>query len=171
MTSRHLTAAILFGAVAAALFGTVQTASASPVMVVMCSPAKGFNIASDTEHDKPKDTVPEVYDPDAEAYVSHPRKTGSVIINVNSDGTASLNSDSAPFITTKMHVLGAINSSTISMNADHINMIDDGPDFDLVTLYPKEGIAIFTGTSYFGWHKAIPIGYAYVSHCKFSRGS
>jgi hypothetical protein len=47
--------------------------------------------------------------------------------------------------------------------------INDGPKFDgnLFTLYPKESIAIFAGTSYFGWHKAIPIGYAYISHCKF----
>jgi len=39
---------------------------------------------------------------------------------------------------------------------------------DVLTLYPKESIAIFAGTSYFGWNKSIPAGYAYISHCKFS---
>jgi hypothetical protein len=174
MTSRHLTTAILFGAVAAPLFGTVQTASASMVMVVSCSPATGLNIASDIEQDKPKDTLPQVYDPDAKAYVSHPRTTNSTIINVNSDGTASetlFNSNGALIVTTNMHILGAINASTISMNANHISMISDGPDFALFTLYPKESIAISTCTSYFGWRKAIPIGWTYISHCKFSGGS
>jgi hypothetical protein len=61
-----------------------------------------------------------------------------------------------------MHILGKI-------NADAINMIDDGPvAYDLLTLYPKESIAVFAGTSYTGWNKAIPMGYAYISHCKFS---
>jgi hypothetical protein len=73
----------------ALLFGTVRTPSASPSMVVTCSAPTGLNIASDIEPDQPKGSVPEVYDPEAKAYVSHPRKTESAIITVNKDGTAS----------------------------------------------------------------------------------
>jgi hypothetical protein len=63
-----------------------------------------------------------------------------------------------------MRVLGTINSNAISM-------IDDGKngDVDLVTLYPKDSIAIYTGTSYLGWKKAIPTGYVYISRCKFPK--
>jgi hypothetical protein len=62
-----------------------------------------------------------------------------------------------------MRILGTINNNAISM-------IDNGKNgyADLITLYPKEFVAVFAGTSYTGWNKAIPAGYAYISHCKFS---
>jgi hypothetical protein len=100
-----------------------------------------------------------VYDAEANAYVSHPRNTQKSIITVNSDGTASQTSfnDYGTSLSTKMHILGKINVSTITM-------IDEGPlNFDLLTLYPKESIAVFAGTSYFGWNTAIPTGYIYIS--------
>jgi hypothetical protein len=166
MNLRHLTTAILFAGIAAVLFGTVRTASAAPVMVVTCSGPTGLNIASDTERDRPKDSVPEVYDPEAKAYVSHPRKTYSVIITVNSDGTASQTSfkddgTTSPLVI-GMNIVGTINN-------DAITLIDGKNGYvDLLTLYPKESIAVSVGTSYTGWNKAIPVGYAYISHCKFS---
>ena len=166
MNSCHLTTAILFAGAAALLFGTVRIASASAVMVVTCSPATGLNIASDIEGDPAKGSVPQVYDPEAKAYISHPRNTQNTIITVNSDGTATETSvsDHGTSLVTHMHILGTINSNAISM-------IDDGQNglVDLLTLYPKESIAVSAGTSYFGWDKAIPTGYAYISHCKFSR--
>jgi hypothetical protein len=164
MNLRHLKAAMLLAGVAAVLFGTVRTASASPSMVVTCSAPTGLNIASDIEPDQPKGSVPEVYDPEAKAFVSHPRKTQSAIITVNKDGTASQTSfsDDGTSLVTDMRIVGTINSNAITL-------IDGGNGFvDLLTLYPKESIAIFAGTSYFGWHKSIPTGYAYISHCKFS---
>ena len=163
---RILKTAIFFAGVAAMLFGAVRTASGSPLMVVTCLAPTGVNIASDIERDRPKSAVPEVYDPEAKAYVSHPRKTQSITITVNGDGTAtetSFNEDGTAFVT-NMRVLGTINPDAVSMIDDNGRNVE----FDLVTLYPAISIAIFTGTSYFGWHKAIPTGYAYVSHCKFS---
>jgi hypothetical protein len=164
MNLRHLTAAMLFAGVAAVLFGTVRTASASPSMVVTCSAPTGLNIASDIEPHQPKGSVSEVYDPEAKAYVSHPRKAQSAIITVNRDGTASQTSfsdDGTPLVT-DMRIVGTINSNAITLIDGKNGLVD------LLTLYPKESIAIFAGTSYLGWNKSIPTGYAYISHCKFS---
>lgn len=139
-------------------------ASASPVMIVTCSAPTGLNIGSDIERDQPTDSVQWVYDPEAKAYVSHPTKTERQTITVNSNGTATETSfsDDGTALVTNMHILGKI-------TADTINMIGDGPAaYDMLTLYPKESIAVLAGTSYDGWHKPIPMGYAYIAHCKFS---
>jgi hypothetical protein len=165
MNSRHLMTAMLFACVAAVMFGTVRTAGASPVLVVTCSPATGVNIASDIEPDQPKDSVAEVYDTEAKAYVSHPRNTKRAIITVNSDGTATQASlsDNGTSLVTDMRIVGTINSNAITLIDGKNGLVD------LLTLYPKESIAVFAGTSYMGWRKAIPTGYAYISHCRFSQ--
>jgi hypothetical protein len=135
-----------------------------PLMVATCSPSTGLNIASDIERDQPESAVPQVYDPEAKAYVSHPRNTQSAIITINRDGTASQTSlsDHGTSLVTEMHIVGTINDNAITFTDGKNGFVD------LLTLYPKEGIAISSGTSYFGWRKAIPSGYAYISHCKFS---
>ena len=120
-TLRTLKTAIFFAGVAAMLFGAVRTASGSPLMVVTCLAPTGVNIASDIERDRPKSAVPEVYDPEAKAYVSHPRKTQSITITVNGDGTAtetSFNEDGTAFVT-NMRVLGTINPDAVSMIDDN----------------------------------------------------
>jgi len=148
----------------AVTFGIARTASASPLMIATCLAPTGLNISAETERDKPKDSVSEVYDPAAGAYVSHPRNTHGSIITVNRDGTATEVSffDNGSSIATDMHILGSLNNEAISLT--------DGTDghVNLLTLYPKESVAIFAGTSYFGWHKAIATGYVYISHCRFS---
>jgi hypothetical protein len=164
MNLRHLTVAMLFAVVAAVLFGSIQTANASPSLVVTCSAPTGLNIASDIEPDQPKGSVPQVYDPEAKAFVSHSRKTHSAIITVNKDGTASQTSfsDDGTSLVTDMRIVGTINRNTITLISEENGLVG------LLTLYPKESIAIFAGTSYFGWKKSIPTVYAYISHCKFS---
>jgi len=39
---------------------------------------------------------------------------------------------------------------------------------NMVTLYPKESVAIFSGSGYFGIHKGVPIGFAEAAHCVLS---
>ena len=61
-----------------------------------------------------------------------------------------------------MRIVGTINSNAITLIDGKNGLVD------LLTLYPKESIAIFAGTSQLGWKKSIPTGYAYIAHCKFS---
>jgi hypothetical protein len=148
----------------AATFGITQSVSAAPVMIVRCAAATGVNIAADTEADRPKDSVPEVYDPPTGAYVSHPRETHSHIINVNQDGTAtdtSFRDDGRSFVE-YMRVVGSIDGNAISL------ISGTNGNVNLYTLYPGNSVVMMAGTSYFGWHKGIPIAFAYISHCQFS---
>ena len=144
---------------AVVLLGTVGTAGASSVMIATCSPPTGLNVASDIERDRSKDSVPEVYDSEAKAYVSHPRNTSEYIITVNNDGTATETSYGydGTLLINNMRILGSIHANS------PIDMVDDSSD--ILTLYPKESIAVFVGTSYI----EKPVGYVYISHCKFSR--
>jgi hypothetical protein len=160
---RSLSAAILLVTLYVP-FSFMALAEAKTVaFVAMCSAPTGSNIAADTEYDRPEGSVTEAYDAEAKAYVSHPRNTHATKIVVYSDGTATESSDKS--FVTNMRILGTINANAISM-------IDDGKNGDvgLVTLYPKDSILVYAGTTYAGWHKAIPTGYVYISHCKFPGG-
>jgi hypothetical protein len=155
---------LVIAAIAAA-FGITQSVSAAPVMIVRCAAATGVNIAADTEADRPNDySLPEVYDPPTGAYVSHPRKTQSHIINVNQDGTAtdtSFSNDGSSSVE-YLRVVGSIDGNAISL------ISGKNGDVNLYTLYPSNSVVMMAGTSYFGWHKGIPIAFAYISHCQFS---
>lgn len=144
--------------------GLAGLASASPLMVVTCSAPKGVNLASATENDKPKDSVPDVFDSVAGGYVSHPRDTHGSIITVNRDGTATETSflGDGKSTVSDLRIVGKVNNNAISFI--------DGADgaVNLITLYPNESLMVSASTSYFGWHKAIPTGAVYISHCEFS---
>ncbi len=148
----------------AVTFGITQSASASPVMIVRCAAGTGVNIAADTEADRPKDSVPEVYDALTGAYVSHTRKTHDEVITVNQDGTATNTTflDGGSSLVEDMHVVGSINGSAISL------ISGKNGNVNLYTLYPSDSVVMIAGTSYFGWHKGIPIAFAHISHCQFS---
>ena len=154
---------VIIAAIGATFF-CIGTADASQLMIVRCSAPTGINLGADTERDKPEDSNPEVYDSAAGGYLSHPRNTHESIITVNQDGTATETSflDSGRSIVTEMHILGSINDDAISFTDGTNGLIN------LLTLYPKDSIGIFAGTSYIGWRKSIPTGYVNIARCKFS---
>jgi hypothetical protein len=123
------------------IFLCIGTADASQLMIVRCSAPTGINLGAYTERDKPKDSNPEVYDSAAGGYLSHLRKGHESIITVNQDGTATETSllDSGNSIVTEMHVLGSINDNAISVTDGTNGLVN------LVTLYPKDSIGIFSG--------------------------
>ena len=143
----------------------ISTADASQLMIVRCLAPTGINLGANTERGKPIDLNPEVYDLAAGGYLSHPRNTHELIITVNQDGTATETSllDSGRSIVMEIHILGSINDNAISFT--------DGTNgfINLLTLYPKDLIGIFSGTSYMGWRKSIPTGYVYIARCQFSK--
>jgi hypothetical protein len=151
-------------AVVVAGIGLAGLAGASQLMVVTCSAPKGVNLASATESDKPKDSVSDVFDSAAGAYMSHPRDTHGSIITVNRDGTATEASflSNGKAIVSNLRIVGKINDSAISF----IEGADDA--VNLITLYPNESLMVSVSTSYFGWHKPIPTGAVYIAHCEFS---
>jgi hypothetical protein len=150
------------------LLSIAVPARSSPLMVATCSAPTGLNIASDIERDRPESSVPQTYDSEAQAYVSHPRNTQRSIITVNTNGIASLTyfRNDGTSMVIDMQIVGTADRNTITLIGGKNGLV--GATSDIVTLYPKDGIAISAGTSYFGWNKAIPTGYAYISHCKFS---
>ena len=156
---------VIIAAIGTTFFCIGTADAASQLMIVRCAATTGINLGADTERDKPEDSDPEMYDSAAGGYLSHPRNTHESIITVNQDGTATETSllDSGRSIVTEMHILGGINDNAISFT--------DGTkgSINLLTLYPKDSIGIFTGTSYFGWQKAIPTGYVYIARCQFSK--
>ncbi len=142
-----------------------SSVSAAPLMVVTCAAPKGVNLASATEGDKPKESNPDAFDAVAGGYLSHPRDTHGSIITVNRDGTAtetSFLSDGKAMVS-DLRIVGKVNETAISFISGA-----DG-SVNLITLYPKESVVMYASTGYFGWHKGIPIGSVYFSHCDFSR--
>jgi hypothetical protein len=143
----------------------IGAADASQIMIVRCSPPTGINLGVDTERDKPQGSNPEVFDSVAGGYLSHPRNTTESIITVNQDGTATETSffQSGSSLATEMQILGKLNDDSISFTSGTNGMIN------VITLYPKDDVGIFAGTSYIGWKKAIPTGYVYIARCQFSK--
>jgi hypothetical protein len=144
--------------------GVAGLASASPLMIVTCEAQKGINLAASVERDVPKSSISVTFDPDAGGYVSHPRDTSRSIITVNRDGTATETSftNDGKAMVSDLRIVGKINKDAMSF------IEGEGGGINLYTLYPNGSLVVITGTSYFGWHKAIPTGFAYISHCNFS---
>jgi hypothetical protein len=139
-------------------------AAAPALMVVTCSPPKGVNVAASTESDRPETASAEIFDPEADPYISLPMRTERWTLTVNQDGTAT---ETEPFgngmsTVSDFRLLGK-DENTMSF------VLVAGGTANLITLYPKDSIAILAATVNFGSHDGAPNGSVYISHCKFSR--
>lgn len=139
---------------------TSNAAIAAPTLIVTCQPAKGVNLSL-----MPAGFgVPEHFDPEASAYLSHPLHTDGFTITVNRDGTATDSSllSNGTSIVSKMRIVGKMGEGLLSFTEGNNGSVN------LVTLYQKESVVVISTTGYFGRSNATPIGSVYISQCRFS---
>jgi hypothetical protein len=148
-----------------ATLGLAQLASAAtpPLMVVSCAASKGVNIAAFIESERPRTEPAAIFDAEAGAYVSHPHNSGRWTLTVNRDGTATETdfSNDGTSLVSDLRFLGK-DENTMSF------VLIAGGTANMITLYPKDSVAIVAATVYFGWKRAVPTGSVYISHCDFS---
>src|SRR5437588_4081873 len=140
--------------------GQLASAATPPVMVVTCAGPKGVNVAASTESGRSTTAPSEIFDAEAGAYISHPRKTDRWTLTVNQNGTA-IETDffsNGTSIVSDLRFLGK-DENTMSF------VLVAGGTANLVTLYPKDSVAIVAATVYFGWQRGVPTGSVYISHC------
>ena len=144
---------------------TAAVTAPAPETIVTCDPPTGVNLASATEKDRSNGAVPEAFDAAAGGYVSHPRNTNRWTLEIFRGGTA-IDTEffsNGDHLQTTMRRVGKEEQTSSSYVIDGSIGTNN-----LVTLYPKEGLAIVVATGYFGYKTAVPSGSVYISRCRFS---
>lgn len=170
---------IRFIAFSALLLLSQAARVATPLLIARCEAPKGINLASETEADRWKTMPVEVLDKDAGGYVSHPRETSASIITIYRDGNATQTDflNDGRSMTNDLRLLDSVRTVRSNHRTSSIPAQKDMPislvygsqgTVNMVTLYPKESLAIFSGTGYFGIHKGVPIGFVETAHCALS---
>jgi hypothetical protein len=150
--------------VAALALAQLARAAAAAPMVVTCSPPKGVNVAASTESGTPETAPTEMFDRGEDPHISLPMRTERWTLTINQNGTATESEffGSGMSTVSDLRLLGK-DENTMSF------VLVAGGTANLITLYPKDSVAILAATMYFGGHQGAPTGSVYISHCDFPR--